>query len=42
MHNLKSLACAGTGGFFFYLFSRKIQDFLKENLELSKSEKSFE
>jgi hypothetical protein len=25
----------------FYLFSRKIQDFLKENLEFSKSEKSF-
>jgi hypothetical protein len=27
---------------FFYLFSREIQDFLKENLEFSKSEKSSE
>jgi hypothetical protein len=40
MQNFSSLS--STQMDFFDLFSRKIQDFLKENSEFSQSEKSFE
>jgi hypothetical protein len=43
VQNFSSLACTPDGlKQIFDLFTRKIQDFLKENLEISKSEKSSE
>jgi hypothetical protein len=42
MHIFSSLACTQTDLDKFLTFSRKIQDFLKENLEFSKAEKSSE
>jgi hypothetical protein len=42
MHNFSSLALLDGLRHNFDLFSRKNQDFIKENLEFSKSEKSSE